>query len=76
MTQVQAEARETLLHYLGGDKEKLEQYLSTLSTCITAYEVAQKVIRPIYLEGKVEKGVLRVAFVKRPVKFFREVYDH
>ena len=67
MTQVQAEARETLLHYLGGDKEKLEQYLSTLSTCITAYEVAQKVIRPIYLEGKVEKAKLNRQSFYRPI---------
>lgn len=67
MTQIQAEARETLLHYVGGDKNKLEQYLTTLSTCISAYEVAQKVIRPIYLEGNVDDKELGRQTFYRPI---------
>lgn len=49
MDEKQVKSREILLGYLGGDKDKLERYLSKLAICHKPYDVADRVIRPIYV---------------------------
>lgn len=42
------------LAFLGGDEEKLRHYLGILSTCHKPYDVADRVIKPIFLNGDVD----------------------
>lgn len=50
-------SREALLGYLGGDAEKLEYYLRLLATCKNAFDVANRVIRPIYVNEDIDSKV-------------------
>ena len=47
----QLTARNILLKKLGGDKDRLEKYLQVLDTCHKPYEVASKVIGPMFVEN-------------------------
>lgn len=49
MDNSQISSREALLGYLGGDEKKLEYYLGLLATCKKPFDVADRVIRPIYV---------------------------
>ena len=58
MDEKQIKSRETLLAYLGGDEEKLNNYLEKLSCCNKAFDVADRVIKPIYIyEGLSPKTI-------------------
>lgn len=49
--------RDLLLQYLGGDEEKLERYLRLLAACASAFEVADCVVRRIYVEENIPHEV-------------------
>lgn len=49
MDKIQENPHYSLLRYLRGDEKKLREYMGILSQCVTASDVAQKVIRPIYI---------------------------
>lgn len=53
----QISSREALLGYLGGDEQKLEYYLKQLATCKKAFDVADRVIRPIYVSENISSKV-------------------
>lgn len=53
----QISSREALLGYLGGDEKKLEYYLKQLATCKRAFDVADRVIRPIYVSENISSKV-------------------
>lgn len=57
MDNSQISSREALLGYLGGDEEKLEYYLGLLATCKKAFDVADRVIRPIYVNEDIDPRV-------------------
>lgn len=49
--------RDLLLRYLGGDEEKLERYLRFLAACASAFEVADRVVRRVYVEENIPHEV-------------------
>ena len=49
--------RDLLLRYLGGDEEKLERYLRLLAACASAFEVADRVVRRVYVEENIPHEV-------------------
>ena len=51
----QQELELTLLNRLHNDREKFDKYIGILSTCTKPYDVADKVIKPMFLEGSVSK---------------------
>lgn len=51
MVKTQDSPHSALLCYLGGDEQKLHYYMEVLSRCVTAYDVAQKVVHPIFVEA-------------------------
>ena len=53
----QISSRESLLGYLGGDEKKLEYYLGLLATCKKPFDVADRVIRPIYVNEDIDSKV-------------------
>lgn len=53
----QISSREALLGYLGSDEEKLEYYLGLLASCKKAFDVADRVIRPIYVNEGIDSKV-------------------
>lgn len=58
-----ADVRQRLLGYLGGDKEKLEHYEYVLENCCKPFDVADRVIRPMYVEDGLSADALnREAF--------------
>ena len=54
MDNSQISSRESLLGYLGGDEKKLEYYLGLLATCKKPFDVADRVIRPIYVNEDID----------------------
>ena len=56
MDNSQISSRESLLGYLGGEK-KLEYYLGLLATCKKPFDVADRVIRPIYVNEDIDSKV-------------------
>lgn len=58
MDEKQVKSREILLGYLGGDEDKLEQYISKLAICHEAADVAERVIRPIYINENISDEVI------------------
>ena len=57
MDNSQISSRESLLGYLGGDENKLEYYLGLLATCKKPFDVADRVIRPIYVNEDIDSKV-------------------
>lgn len=57
MDNSQISSRESLLGYLGGDEKKLEYYLGLLATCKKPFDVADRVIRPIYVNEDIDSKV-------------------
>ena len=57
MDNSQISSRESLLGYLGGDEKKLEYYLGLLATCTKPFDVADRVIRPIYVNEDIDSKV-------------------
>ena len=57
MDNSQISSREALLGYLGGDEKKLEYYLGLLATCKKPFDVADRVIRPIYVNEDIDSKV-------------------
>lgn len=55
MDEKQVKSRNILLGYLGGNEEKFDRYLSQLAICQKAYDVADRVIRPIYINEAIKK---------------------
>lgn len=59
--------RDLLLQYLGGDEEKLERYLRLLAACASAFEVADCVVRRIYVEENIPHEVFTKESLLRPL---------
>ncbi len=51
--------RDLLLQYLGGNEQKLAHYLDLLAACASAFEVAGKVVRRVYLEEDIPHEVFK-----------------
>lgn len=49
------ELESKLLGYLDNDCEKLDKYSGILSTCHKPYDVANRVIKPMFMEGDIDK---------------------
>lgn len=49
--------RDLLLQYLGGNEQKLAHYLGLLAACASAFEVADKVVRRVYVEENIPHEV-------------------
>lgn len=59
----QKELEEKLLNQLNGDKEKYNKYTRLLSTCTKAYDVAAKVVRPMFIDGNISKDdICKIAY--------------
>lgn len=51
----QTELEQKLLNRLNGNQEEYSKYINLLSTCTKPYDVALKVVRPMFIEGFVSK---------------------
>ena len=51
----QKELEQKLLYRLNGNQEKFSKYTNLLSTCTKPYDVAVKVVRPMFIEGIISK---------------------
>lgn len=60
-------SREILRGYLNGDAEKLGYYLHLLSTCRKAFEVADRVVKPIYLNENIAYETLSKSAFYAPI---------
>lgn len=51
----QKELEQKLFYRLNGNREKYSKYINLLSTCTKPYDVAVKVVRPMFIDGIVSK---------------------
>lgn len=67
MENITMSSREILQGYLNGDAEKLGYYLHLLSTCKKAFEVADRVVKPIYLNENIAYETLSKSAFYAPI---------
>lgn len=73
----QSEFELMLLNQLQGDREKFNRYIRILSTCTKPLDVADKVIKPMFLEGSVsEKEISTKAYYGTLASLVRQLNQH